>query len=101
MSGFTDMMIEDGFCDPQAYLDYLEALATEVQNRIEKEEREREEYYKMYGEDYEVFLEERKKNVFKILTVGLMTIFFLKSMNFIKATVLAGQGVLFLQILHQ
>jgi hypothetical protein len=27
MSGFTDMMIENGFSDPQEYMDYLESKA--------------------------------------------------------------------------
>ncbi len=30
MSGFTDMMIDDGFNDPYEYMEYLEILASKM-----------------------------------------------------------------------
>ena len=56
------MMIDDGFNDPYEYMEYLEILASKVENRIEQEEREWEEYYKMYGsESHEIKHEKKKK----------------------------------------
>lgn len=38
MSGFTDMMIDDGFSDPQDYMDYLEDRAMQQMDRDYYEE---------------------------------------------------------------
>ena len=52
MSSFTDMMIDDGFNDPQEYMDYLESLAWEYMDKAEREA-----YDIPPGEDWETWLE--------------------------------------------
>lgn len=48
MSGFTDMMIDDGFSDPQEYLDHLEAEAMRrLSGRMYEDD-----YMPRYWEDY-------------------------------------------------
>jgi hypothetical protein len=47
MSAFTDMMIDDGFSDPQEYMDYLEGRAMRDMERDYYDE------YDNYDYDYE------------------------------------------------
>ena len=61
MSGFTDMMIDDGFTDPQDYMYYLERLAYEMFEEREPDYYEgpdefemdfEEDYREMYDDDF-------------------------------------------------
>ncbi len=47
---FEDMMYEDGFTDPEDYLQYLQAESDRIVEQYEKKQRE-------YEERYEDFLE--------------------------------------------
>lgn len=45
MGGFTDMMLNDGFSDPQEYMDYLENIAEDqMQAELDDYERDRDEF---------------------------------------------------------
>jgi len=51
MSGFTDMMIDDGFSDPYEYMEYLEILASKVMDSFsENDDEMRNDYSQVYGQ---------------------------------------------------
>lgn len=49
MSGFTDWMIDDGFSDPQEYMDYLDSKLDDDSNRMQQDS----DYHNYYEGDYD------------------------------------------------